>query len=227
MPALYALAQHDALCDVQSKLQDGEAALAFLDDVVRALYDASVVMKARRASGTPLAKSCPRLLTLAEPRGACLGPAARNQGLPLEPRSRALRALARPMSGSGGPRPPAPSWPAGQHCSPCPQPAPSWPPFRAARCQRRQRRRATARRQSRYLQRLAALTREARTNSPALGPARSSRKTEARGEKPKSLGEEDVKVAAACVYLGETTSRLLTQAQTHLCFFQGCSFLHV
>ena len=45
MPALYALAQHEALCDLQS--QDGEAVFAFLDDTyivaaperVRTLYD--------------------------------------------------------------------------------------------------------------------------------------------------------------------------------------------
>eukprot|EP00439_Symbiodinium_sp_Y106_P022169 s7562_g2.t1 len=48
MPAFYALAQHDALCDLQHHLRDGEAVFAFLDDVyivalperVRALYDA-------------------------------------------------------------------------------------------------------------------------------------------------------------------------------------------
>ena len=48
MPAFYALAQHDALCDLQGQLRDGEAVFAFLDDVyivalperTRALYDA-------------------------------------------------------------------------------------------------------------------------------------------------------------------------------------------
>ncbi|CAE7242891.1 unnamed protein product [Symbiodinium sp. CCMP2592] len=48
MPALYALAQHEALCDLHSQLQDGEAVFAFLDDTyvvaapdrVRTLYDA-------------------------------------------------------------------------------------------------------------------------------------------------------------------------------------------
>ena len=48
MPAFYALAQHAALADLQSQLLDGEAILAFLDDVyivaaperVRTLYDA-------------------------------------------------------------------------------------------------------------------------------------------------------------------------------------------
>ena len=48
MPALYALAQHEALCDLQSQLRDGEAVFAFLDDTyivaaperVRTLYDA-------------------------------------------------------------------------------------------------------------------------------------------------------------------------------------------
>ena len=47
MPALYALAQHEALCDLHSQLQDGEAVFAFLDDTyivaapdrVRTLYD--------------------------------------------------------------------------------------------------------------------------------------------------------------------------------------------
>ena len=48
MRAFYALAQHDALCDLQGQLRDGEAVFAFLDDVyivalperTRALYDA-------------------------------------------------------------------------------------------------------------------------------------------------------------------------------------------
>ena len=48
MPAFYALAQHDALCDLQGQLRDGEAVFAFLDDMyivalperTRALYDA-------------------------------------------------------------------------------------------------------------------------------------------------------------------------------------------
>ncbi|OLP76330.1 132 kDa protein [Symbiodinium microadriaticum] len=48
MPALYALAQQPALCEVQAQLQDGEAIFAFLDDTyvvappdrVRTLYDA-------------------------------------------------------------------------------------------------------------------------------------------------------------------------------------------
>ena len=48
MPAFYALVQHDALCDLQGQLRDGEAVFAFLDDVyivalperTRALYDA-------------------------------------------------------------------------------------------------------------------------------------------------------------------------------------------
>ena len=48
MPALYALAQHEALRDLQSHLRDGEAVFAFLDDTyivaaperVRTLYDA-------------------------------------------------------------------------------------------------------------------------------------------------------------------------------------------
>ena len=48
MPTFCALAQHDALCDLQRQLRDGEAVFAFLDDgcVValpertRALYDA-------------------------------------------------------------------------------------------------------------------------------------------------------------------------------------------
>ena len=33
MPAFYALAQHDALCDLTGQLRDGEAVFAFLDDV--------------------------------------------------------------------------------------------------------------------------------------------------------------------------------------------------
>ena len=48
MPAFYALAQHDTLCDLQRQLGDGEAVFAFFDDVyiialpewIRALYDA-------------------------------------------------------------------------------------------------------------------------------------------------------------------------------------------
>ena len=48
MPAFYALAQHPALQDLHTQLQDGEAVFAFLDDVyvvapperVRVLYDA-------------------------------------------------------------------------------------------------------------------------------------------------------------------------------------------
>ena len=48
MPALYALAQQPALCEVQAQLRDGEAIFAFLDDTyvvarpdrVRPLYDA-------------------------------------------------------------------------------------------------------------------------------------------------------------------------------------------
>ena len=48
MPALYALAQQPALCEVQAQLRDGEAIFAFLDDMyvvarpdrVRPLYDA-------------------------------------------------------------------------------------------------------------------------------------------------------------------------------------------
>ena len=47
MPALYALAQHEALNDLQNQLRDGEAVFAFLDDVyvvalperIRELYD--------------------------------------------------------------------------------------------------------------------------------------------------------------------------------------------
>ena len=47
MPALYALAQHEALVELQSQLLDGETVFALLDDVyivavperVRALYD--------------------------------------------------------------------------------------------------------------------------------------------------------------------------------------------
>ena len=33
MPAFYALAQHDAICDLQRQLRDGEAVFAFLDDI--------------------------------------------------------------------------------------------------------------------------------------------------------------------------------------------------